>query len=282
MSLTTEVIDFAVKATSEPPFIHVDGIPNFRDIGGYPVTNSTSTRRNYVYRSALPTRVTAAGLQTLTQELQITTVYDLRSNTELRKDPMATSGLLAQSDAVTVVHNPVFPTRDSSPEQLAKRFANYMSEDSATGFVAAYAEIFRDGVDAYRTIFEHIRDRPNDPFLIHCTGGKDRTGVLVALIFLIAGVENRDLIAEEYSLTEKGFDGDLKIMLAEKVIKDMGIDPRNRAGVERMLSAKKENMIATLEYIEKQFGGAEGYLKKNLGFNDEDIESIRQTLVVKV
>lgn len=280
MSVTEHVVEGSTPSTLPPPFIHVDGVPNFRDIGGYPITDSLSTRRSFVYRSAVPTRITPIGLQTLTQDLQITTVYDLRSNAELRKDPIASSPLDTH-DSVTVLHTPVFPERDSSPEQLAKRFANYMSANGSEGFVAAYAEILRDGVDAYRKVFEHVRDRPRDAFLVHCTGGKDRTGVLVALMFLVAGVKDRDVIANEYSLTEKGFAAVIKADLAEKIIKDMGVDGANRAGIERLLSARKENMSATLEYIEKQFGGAEGYLRDQLGFSDENVEQIRKSLVME-
>jgi protein tyrosine/serine phosphatase len=156
-----------------------------------------------------------------------------------------------------------------------------MSANGSEWYVAAYAEILRDGVDAYRKVFAHVRDRPRDAFLVHCTGGKDRTGVLVALMFLVAGVRDWDLIADEYSLTEKGFDVSVKAHLAEKIVKDIGVDQANRAGIERLLSARKENMSATLEYIEKQFGGAEGYLKDQLGFGDEDIERIRKSLVVE-
>ncbi|EED17608.1 tyrosine-protein phosphatase precursor, putative [Talaromyces stipitatus ATCC 10500] len=280
MSVAAQVTAAAAPSTPSPPFIHVDGVPNFRDIGGYPITSSTSIRRNFIYRSALPTRITPTGLQKLTQDLRITTVYDLRSNAELRKDPI-TSSPLDNHEAVKVLHAPVFPERDSSPEQLAKRFANYMSVNGSEGFVAAYAEILRDGVNAYRAIFEHVRDRPRDAFLVHCTGGKDRTGVLVALLLLVAGVQDRDMIAHEYSLTEKGFDASVKAHLTDKIIKDMGMDPENRAGIERLLSARKENMSATIEYIERQFGGAEGYLKGELGFGDDDVERIRKSLVVE-
>lgn len=278
MSVAEQVNEAAKLSPPSPPFIHVNGVSNFRDIGGYPVTDSSSIRRNFIYRSAVPTRITPAGLQTLTQQLQITTVYDLRSNAELRKDPI-TSSPLDGHDAVTVLHTPVFPERDSSPAQLAKRFANYMSDNGSEGFVAAYAEILHDGVDAYRKVFEHIRDRPGDAFLVHCTGGKDRTGVLVALMFLVAGVKDRDLIANEYSLTDKGFDASAKARFAEIVIRDLGVDKANRAGVERLLSARKENMSATLEYIERQFGGAEGYLRDQLGFGNEDVQRIKEHLV---
>jgi len=49
----------------------------------------------------------------------------------------------------------------------------------------------------------HVRDRPNDPLALHCTAGKDRTGVLVALVMKIAGVED-GVVAREYALTDEG------------------------------------------------------------------------------
>jgi protein tyrosine/serine phosphatase len=285
-SLASHIVEAAAPTAPSPPFINVHGVPNFRDIGGYPITNSSSTRRHFIFRSALPTRITADGLKTLIQDLRVSTIYDLRSNDELRKESASLSSpsLLVSTDIqgeVKVLHTPIFPEKDTSPEQLAKRFASYMSDQGTEGFVAAYAEILRDGADAYRKIFEHVRDRPQDPLLIHCTGGKDRTGVIVALLLLVAGVGDRDLIAEEYSLTEKGFDAKVKAALTEKVIKDMGVSAENRAGIERLLSARKENMRATLEYIEEKYGGAEGYLKSALGFQVDDIARIRKNLVVE-
>ncbi|KAH8701820.1 protein-tyrosine phosphatase-like protein [Talaromyces proteolyticus] len=281
-SSTTSSAGLAAHAASQsvpsPPFIQVDGIPNFRDIGGYPITEASSTRRNFIFRSGLPTRVTANGVKTLTQDLKVDTIYDLRSNAELRKDPA--SALLTSMEGVKVLHTPVFPEKDISPAQLANRYACYMSDKGTEGFVAAYSEILRDGTDAYKTIFEHVRDHPDKPFLVHCTGGKDRTGVVIALLLLVAGVKSWDVVAEEYALTEIAFDAKIRAVFVEKVVADMGVDT-DRAGVLRMISARKENMIATLEFIEGEYGGPEEYVKKALGFEDHDIEIIRKNLTVE-
>jgi protein tyrosine/serine phosphatase len=265
----------ASNSARSPPFVHVDGIPNFRDIGGYSITDSSSTRRGFIFRSALPTRVTADGIKTLTQDLGVHTIYDLRSNVELRKDNAP--NLLTSAEDITVLHRPVFPETDASPKALAKRWANYMLDNGTEGFVAAYAEILQDGAGAYKAIFEHVRDHPEKPFLLHCTAGKDRTGVIVALLLLVAGVKEYDVVGDEYALTETAFDPKIRTALAEKTLKEMGPNA-DEAGVKRMFSAQKENMIATLELIDKKYGGGEGYLKTALGFEDTDIELIRKNL----
>src|SRR2546421_8253250 len=80
------------------------------------------------------------------------------------------------------------------------------------GFRRAYADILASGKDAFRQIFLHIRDNPSEPCLIHCTAGKDRTGVISALILSIAGVNDQE-IAEEYALTTQGLEPMRDLML---------------------------------------------------------------------
>lgn len=74
-------------------------------------------------------------------------------------------------------------------------------------------ELLDNGKDAFRAIFAHIRDRSSESCLIHCSAGKDRTGVAVALILAIAGVDH-STIKSEYMLTEEG----LKPMKASVVV----------------------------------------------------------------
>lgn len=64
-------------------------------------------------------------------------------------------------------------------------------------------EYLDHGKDAFRTIFTHIRDHPDQSCLIHCSAGKDRTGVAIALILATAGVET-STIQQEYRLSEEG------------------------------------------------------------------------------
>lgn len=64
-------------------------------------------------------------------------------------------------------------------------------------------EIIAAGGPAFRTIFLHLRDNPSEACLIHCAAGKDRTGVAVALILAVAGLDDAT-ITREYRLTEDG------------------------------------------------------------------------------
>lgn len=112
-----------------PPFVQVEGLPNLRDIGGYPVSKLSpihSVRRGLIYRGGAPANIDKDGLKTI-KSLGITHVYDLRSNTEIEKAEKAGRAGVVLLDGSERVFAPVFTDLDYSPQSLAIRFANYQS-----------------------------------------------------------------------------------------------------------------------------------------------------------
>lgn len=109
-----------------PPFIQVEGITNFRDLGGYPISASPnlSIRKGLIFRCGDPSKVTATGISTL-QSLGITHTYDLRSINEIRKNTESGRGGVAEWDGCERVFVPIFKEEDYSPEGIAARFKDY-------------------------------------------------------------------------------------------------------------------------------------------------------------
>lgn len=107
------------------------------------------------------------------------------------------------------MHAPVFEERDFSPEAWARRYKDYASGDGTEGFVRAYGQVLEHAGPAFGRVFGFLRDRGGDGegggemCLVHCSAGKDRTGLLCALVLLLVGVADED-VAEEYALTEIG------------------------------------------------------------------------------
>lgn len=139
----------------------------------------------------------------------------------------------------------------------------------------AYHDILLAAPGAYTAIFKHLAQQSPTPCLVHCTAGKDRTGVLVALLFLLVGVD-KNAIADEYSLTDLGLEH-LKPLFMERLLKNPALEG-NVEGVKNMVSSRRENMEATIEMIEKEVGGVQGYLKGYCGLSEEEIESLRKNL----
>ncbi|KAK2759303.1 hypothetical protein FQN53_008082 [Emmonsiellopsis sp. PD_33] len=257
-----------------PPFHHADGIANLRDLGGYAISPTTSVRLNYLFRSATLSNTTPSGAAFLTDSLGITTIYDFRSLIESERSPSA------DIPKATRRHVPVFKDQDASPEGLALRIKDYSSPDGPQGFLRAYMEILRGGAHlAFRAVFEHIRDRPKEPLLFHCSAGKDRTGVCAALILRLAGVSDDEVIGREYELTEVGM-GVLREQSIERILQHPALEGRREAA-ERMVSAKAAAIMATLDWVDRTYGGVEGYLVKEVGFSETDVAVMRKNLIAE-
>lgn len=144
------------------------------------------------------------------------------------------------------------------------------------GFVKAYADIMANGPHAYKTILSHLAQPSPSPCIIHCTAGKDRTGVIVALLYLLCSV-SPSTVANEYSLTDKGLQH-LKPLFTERLLKNPALQG-NEEGVQNMISSQPEKMAATIEMMQRVYGGAEGYVRDVVGLSDEQIQQIRKNLL---
>jgi protein tyrosine/serine phosphatase len=116
-----------------PPFIDIQGLRNFRDCGGYPVASTDGRkviRSGIVFRSSEPSMVTDEGISILRDQLNITHVYDLRSQTEIEHDTRNGGRHVKEWDGAKRIFVPVFLHEDCSPEAIALRYANFSSESS--------------------------------------------------------------------------------------------------------------------------------------------------------
>ncbi|KAK1580282.1 tyrosine phosphatase [Colletotrichum navitas] len=272
-----------------PPFHAIPGLPNFRDAGGYPIDAQPGCilRPGVVFRSAEPSRLTDDGITRL-QDLGITHVFDLRSTIELKRLAQAgTSCDVREWPGAQRVFVPVFRDQDYGPEAIALRYRNY-SSDSTEGFTKAYTDILRTASepdhpnDPFRTILSHLATpNPPSPMLIHCTAGKDRTGVICAIILSLCGVAD-EVIAHEYSLTDIGLQ-DRREEIANHLLATEALKG-NLEGVRRMISSPyvKESMLATLAKLREEYGSIETYVQNRCRLSAEAIDRIRSNLIVDI
>ncbi|KAI9925902.1 hypothetical protein MW887_005708 [Aspergillus wentii] len=269
-----------------PPFVHVEGMSNFRSIGGYPLetastNNHRSTRQGFAFRSADPTYVTQKGLETILS-LDITRAFDLRSLEEAkaqRAKLQAASGCLDCSISQHMIHQPtpLFPDGDWSPEAAGERYLQYAQAegDGISGYVEVYGNMLEEGWMAIREILLHVRDRPTEAFLCHCSAGKDRTGIVIAVLLKVAGCSD-DLVCREYELTEIGLARRREFVVQHLLKKPEMNGSRELA--ERVAGARYENMKETLEMVQTRYGGMRGYCKEICGLTDEDLSIVQGNL----
>ncbi|KAJ8086947.1 hypothetical protein AAF712_013344 [Marasmius tenuissimus] len=256
---------------SRPPFVTIDGVINVRDLGGYSTSfTNKMTRPRMAFRSAELAGVTDRGKQQM-KDLGITTVFDLRSDTEIEKYNSSSPSI----DGVNVVRTPVFSKEDYSPEMMAKRYQLYAS-GKTEAFMELYSQILDHGGVAFGSILRHVRDRPNEGFMFHCTAGKDRTGVIAAIILKLAGVDDQS-IAEDYALTRVGREP-ARAKILERLAKEPLFASNNEAALN-MFTCRLETMTAFLGLLQDKYGGVEEYLKNFLNLSDSDIQVIRRNIL---
>nr|POF22399.1 tyrosine-protein phosphatase [Quercus suber] len=257
-----------------PPFIEIPGIANFRGLGGDEIGPGL------VFRSADPSKATKDGLTKMSKDLGIRIVFDLRSTPEIKRDGPEWQGVTADKPDVFAAYGierewvPVFADDDYSPAQIALRYKDY-TRTGSEGFVKAYKDILTAAPPAYNKILKYLAAPSPSPCLVHCTAGKDRTGIFVALLYMLAGTP-KDEIAKEYALTDLGLK-DLKPLFIERLLKNP-IFEDNVERVRNMTSSKEENMSASIDMIEADFGGARNYMTKWCGLSEHEVDALKRNL----
>jgi len=273
MSLGGDPLDEEYVRTrlNQPPFVTIDGVLNVRDLGSYPTADpSLITKPSLMYRSGEVSGITEEGKSQL-KSLGITHIFDLRSDPEIAK----WHSPIPHIDGVEVVHAPVFKNEDYSPEMMAKKFELY-SVNKTDAFMVLYTQIMDNAGPSFRAIFRHIRDHPGSGCMFHCTAGKDRTGILSALLLKLAGVDNQ-LVAEEYALTRVG-----REPAREKIMARLRGEPlfaSNSEAILNMFSCRTDTMLAFLSLLEEKYCGAEKYLKDVVQLTDEDISIVKSNIL---
>ena len=163
------------------------GASNFRDLGGYPTTDGGMTRWGQLFRSDTLHELTEADLEVL-RGVGLASVIDLRTATELERSGR---GLLG-NEAIAYLHASVL--QEEGGESVA---VPAPSDDDPAERYLWYLEV---GHRALTEALTMIADPKNRPLVFHCAAGKDRTGVLAALVLDILGVEH-SVIVDDYAIT---------------------------------------------------------------------------------
>lgn len=243
--------------------IPLDGCYNLRDIGGYPTRDGKITRWRTVYRSDSLHRLSADSQNTLLGN-GLKTIIDLRFPEEVQHDP----NVFAASTALHYHHIPLILRDPVQPNVDGQR------RDASPSLYAIYLSIIESFQPQVRAVLTTISES-DFPVLIHCTAGKDRTGVIIALLLGLAGVEP-ETIVEDYALTSTYLTplvASLKQRSAE-----LGIDPETYA---KMLETPPPAMRDTLIHIDAVYGSVERYLG-SIGLTDQQLQTLRDRLVESV
>ncbi|MET8873353.1 tyrosine-protein phosphatase [Nocardia sp. NPDC004604] len=167
-------------------------IDNVRDLGGLPVIGGGTTRFGVVYRASTPQHLTEDDLSRLIGPVGLRTLIDLRNPDEVLREGY---GRLTDNAAVRMVNLPVrkASTVAATPAELVPDGRQY-------DLVALYRELLSDSGESIVAAARIIADSARHSVVFHCAAGKDRTGVLAAVVLDAVGVP-AEVIAADYALT---------------------------------------------------------------------------------
>jgi protein-tyrosine phosphatase len=238
-----------------------DGCLNVRDLGGFAV-DSGDTRFGSVVRADSVSQLTPAGWKALA-DYGVRTVLDLRGDQEREDDP-------PRDVPVEVLHIPFMEASDEEWNEIAEELEALKTlpvADATRDAYLIFLERFRANVGAAVKAVAHA---PEGGIVIHCVGGKDRTGLLTALLLYLAGVPVAE-IAADYALSE-----DRLRPRHDKWFESAETDAE-REQLERIARCPPEAIVEVFAELERRYGSIEGYLRA-AGVSENELELARARL----
>ncbi|MDP6342898.1 MAG: tyrosine-protein phosphatase [Alphaproteobacteria bacterium] len=235
--------------------IELEGVTNFRDLGGYETAAGETVKWRTIFRSDTLASLSDADMETVC-ELGVTTAVDLRYGEERQLEPSRFLG----HDQVEVLELGLDQRPDvtyldsfeSAPDRAA--WARSYFTEGYRNYPFRYAR-------GYGTLMRRLA--AGERVVVHCTAGKDRAGTAAALVLTALGVP-RETVFEDYLLTNRYWDR------GDRATLDM--DPET---IKVIFSAREEYLAAAFAAIEDQCGTLEAYLNDVLELDGPTLEALR-------
>lgn len=275
---------------ASPPFIPVPHALNLRTL-----SSPHLLAPNRIFRSGALGHLPASVLGTLRTTYNITTIYDLRSRREREWNPSPDiegvetiwipstsdiSGAALPSGDAEAVEKPKQVISDTKPADVVEKNGQVVSVKIDQNVLKLYKE-------AYRAVFQRLMEPDTGNVLFHCTAGKDRTGMLAALILALVGASEEEIEAD-YALSRIGIEP-FRTQLTGQLLKMMGMSEEEGLrdpAVEERCSVRGPTILAALRSMDEKWGegqvgkypGVENYMRQQLKFSDEELDKIRSSL----
>lgn len=240
--------------------IPLEGCFNFRDLGGYVNTAGKTVKWGKLYRSSLLTNITEKDKDTL-EKLGVSWICDLRSTSEIAAKP---TPVLAH---IKNRHIPIGTAKNESTESQKIDIPD--DHRVYEPLMGESYRVFVQSKDGFREIFNDIIEKEEVPFLFHCTAGKDRTGVLGALLLKLLDIPENTILAD-YELTNQYADnilGEMQGLVNAFSNSEKKIDLEN---FRPMAEARPAYLEIAFDEMQKEYGSVDAYLEKGIGITPSE------------
>lgn len=253
--------------------IDFEKIQNVRDMGSLETTEGRVIIPGLLIRSANLSNATASDKIKLEKECHLTKIIDLRASMEKQEKPDV------KMDSVTYLSIPIFDEsvmgisheKDTHEKQKTMR----IPEMEKLYCMMVTNEACRANLrKAIRTIMEH--DFTTGSVLWHCTEGKDRCGLVSAILLAALNVD-RETIMEDYLLTNEVNEAKAEMFYQRMIM--AGKSEAEAEAVKNAFLAKASYLEAAFSVIDEQYSDMENYLKEGLGISEEIVSTFRENVL---
>lgn len=228
--------------------LRLEGVYNLRDLGDLPTEAGSTTRSGRIFRSDSLQSVTPAGAAMLHNTLGIRSLVDLRGAEEVMSEGR---GLLAEQ-AVRYVNLPIV--------QEDGTLVSFLDDGRTVDLVPRYLSYLESPGDALVRAIELLSEAETTPTVFFCAAGKDRTGVLSALVLRLVGV-TREAVVDDYLLSAES----AELILHERLMPSPAYAHNVATLPRQVYTAEASTMTRFLHALEERYGSAEGWaLQKGL------------------
>jgi protein-tyrosine phosphatase len=251
---------------NQTSYIKLKSVLNFRDLGGDGSLSGNNMKENVIFRSANPDKITYPDILIL-QSLNIRTIIDLRAPNEVSKT--AVKLVDVQKISLPIDFNQI--TRERLKPVLKKK----NPEDEITMISQSlYLEMLDAALPVFREVMELLVQHDSSPLMIHCQVGKDRTGIISALILLALGA-NRQAIIDDFMKSNDALMPFFRRSFLKRKILSFGFFPYK--AVLFAVTVRRNNIESVIDRVFNHYGGIEGYLA-SAGFDISQLGDLRKRL----
>jgi protein tyrosine/serine phosphatase len=252
---------------SLPVRVSLAGTANTRDLGGYQTEQGQRVRSGVLYRSDSPHRL-AGGDAGAFERLGIRTIVDLRSYAELDRLGRPPLGPTVR----VYVHAPL---RIAVPVTGPATVPPDLKLDDTLTLGKLYCRFVTESGEELRTILRLLSDEQAFPALFYCVAGKDRTGIVAAIILALLGVPD-EIIAADYAATADSFELFLELASQDGALGNLADGQQVDSA---LLGAEAETMLSFLSWIRAEFGSVEN-LVGGFGIDGAAVAALRHNLLI--
>lgn len=258
--------------------IPLEGIFNTRDLGGIETADGKKIKPCRLIRSGELFNLSDNDKQTLTDRYSLKKVIDFRTGAERseKPDPILDNvqyiwAPIMSEEAMGITHD-----EESERDVIAELFS-YLQENQLTlvDYMTGIYKILLSTQQAqreYGRFFRELLSNESGSVLWHCSAGKDRVGVGTALLLTALGVP-RDVIIKDYLMTNTFTNSEYEN--AVKFLKSQNADEAVINGIEGVFKVRESYIMASLNYMEANYGSVNEYINKALGITKDEIAALQ-------